>query len=142
MNKDYVFHVNWEDRHKQSYRIGILAQLDEAFYLVIKDERNAKLAYDNGFAGIPGFKAEEVYMSGTKLFDFFERRILEKEATKQCEELARTCGVSMVDSFSVEIISDKLSEKYKRIILEAYELQQRENENKQRDSKQTDPEEK
>ena len=49
MNKDYVFHVNWEDRHKQTYRVGFLAQLDEYFYLIIKDQENAQTAYNNGF---------------------------------------------------------------------------------------------
>ena len=72
---------------------------------------------------IPVF--EEVYVSETKLFDFFERRILAKDSNKQCEELAQTGGVSMVDSFFVEKVPEKLSEKYKKIVLEAYELQKK-----------------
>ena len=68
--------------------------------------------------------AEEVYKSG-ELFDFFRNRILESKRKNPCEELAKTGGVSMIDSFSVEEISEKLSPKYKKIILEAYDLQLR-----------------
>ena len=125
MNKDYVFYINWEDRHKQSYKVGFLARLDESFYLIVKDEKKAKSAYDNGFVGIPGFRPEEVYVSETKMFDFFERRTLTKNSIQQCEELAQTGGFSMVDSFYVEKISEKLCIKYKKVILEAHELQKR-----------------
>lgn len=57
------------------------------------------------------------------MFDFFQSRILENNPSKQCEELSKTGGISMVDSFSVEEISEKLSIKYKKIVLDAYELQ-------------------
>lgn len=124
MNKDYVFHINWEDRHKLSYRVGILAQLDEYFYVIIKDQENAQMAYKNGFIGIPGFKVEEVYRS-QELFDFFKSRVLHKNAQNPCEELVSTGAKSMIDSFSVEKIPDKVIPKYKGIILRAYELQQK-----------------
>ena len=127
MSKDYVFHINWADRHKQPYRVGILAQIDNVFYLILKNEENAKTAYNNGYDGVPGFKSDEVYISEKKLFDFFERRVLENNPEKQCEELSQTGGFSMVDSFSVEKISDKLSERYKKIVLEAYALQLQKN---------------
>lgn len=124
MNKDYIFHVNWEDRYKHSYRVGILAEIDEAFYLAIKNEEDATLAYKSGFIGIPGFKTEEVYKS-QELFDFFKKRILETTKGNESEELAKSKAVSMIDSFSVEKVSEKLSQKYKKIILEAYELQKK-----------------
>lgn len=124
MNKDYIFHINWEDRYKHSYRVGILAEIDEVFYLAIKSEKDAVLAYKSGFIGIPGFKTEEVYRS-SELFDFFKNRILETSKANASEELARSKAVSMTDSFSVEEISKNVSKKYKRIILEAYELQER-----------------
>ena len=89
-----------------------------------KEQEDAVGAYKNGFIGIPGFNAEEVYKSG-ELFDFFRNRILESKRKNPCEELAKTGGVSMIDSFSVEEISEKLSPKYKKIILEAYDLQLR-----------------
>lgn len=127
MSKDYVFHINWADRHKQPYRVGILAQIDNVFYLILKNEETAKTAYSNGYDGLPGFDSDEVYISEKKLFDFFQRRVLENNPEKQCEELAQTRGISMVDSFSVEQISEKLSERYKKIVLEAYALQVQKN---------------
>lgn len=123
MNKDYVFNINWEDEEKQLHRIGFLAQLDGSFYLIIKNEENAKIAYDNGFIGIPGFKLQEVYKS-EELFDFFKNRILQKSNSNPCEELAETGAKSMVDNYSVSQISDKISLKYKKLILAAYDLQE------------------
>lgn len=124
MNKDYVFHINWEDRHKQLYRVGFLAQLDEYFYLIIKDQENAQTAYNSGFIGIPGFKVEEVYRS-QELFDFFKSRILQKTGSNPCEELAETRAKSMIDSYSLEQIPDGVAKKYKAILLDAYELQEK-----------------
>ena len=122
MNKDYIFHINWDDRYKKSHRVGILAQIDELFYLIIRDEKNAEFAYKNGFVGIPGFKTDEVYRS-TDLFDFFKSRILEKNTKNICEELAKSRGISMVDSFSVEEVAKRTIPKYREVILQAYELQ-------------------
>lgn len=124
MNKDYVFHIKWESRHRDQYRVGFLAQLDDYFYLVIKSEENAKNAYNSGFAPIAGFKPEEIYRS-QELFDFFKSRILKKMSSNPCEELERTGAKSMVDSYFLEKVSDKVSNKYKSIILEAYELQEK-----------------
>ena len=123
-NKDYVFHINWEDRHKQSYKVGILAQLDEMFYLVIKDKEKAETAYSKGFIGIPGFRQEEIYRSH-ELFDFFKNRILQKNDQNPCEELAVTKAKSMVDSYWAEKVPDKVTKKYRKIILEAYDLQEK-----------------
>lgn len=123
-NKDYVFHINWEDRYKQLYRVGFLAQLDESYYIVIKNKSDAKGAYDSGFIGVPGFKVEEIYKSD-ELFDFFKSRILQKSNSNPCEELAETGAKSMVDSYSLKKVSDKLSIRYKTIILDAYELQEK-----------------
>lgn len=122
MNKDYIFHINWADRYKASHRVGILAQIDELFYLIIRDEKKAEFAYKNGFVGIPGFKKEEIYKS-SELFDFFKSRILDKKQNNVCEELLRTRGVSMIDSFSVEEILPRMVPKYREVILQAYELQ-------------------
>lgn len=124
MNKDYIFYINWEDRHKQLYRVGFLAQLDQYFYLVMKDKENVKVAYDNGFIGIPGFKPEEVYRS-QELFDFFKSRILQKSDLNPCEELAKTGAKSMIDSYSVEKVTDIAATRYKTILIDAYELQEK-----------------
>lgn len=127
MNRDYVFHVIWEDKNKHPYRVGVLAQLDDFFYFILKDESRSKLAYKNGFAGIPGFKTEEIYRS-QELFDFFKSRVLESSKMEPCEQLLRTRGVSMIDSFSVDGVQETIIPKFKEIILEAYELQTRKNE--------------
>lgn len=125
MNKDYIFHVNWDDRYKNSYRIGFLAELDDYFYLVIRDEKRAERAYRNGFVGIPGLKPEEIYRS-RELFDFFKSRISEGARNKNpSEELAKNRGRSMIDSFSVEPVPERMAKKYKEKILEAYEVQSR-----------------
>ena len=127
MNNDYIFHVNWEDRYKQSYKVGILAQLDNFFYLILKDKNKAETAYKNGFVGISGFKAEEIYRS-RELFDFFQCRIVETNKKYQCKELAESRAVSMTDSFSVDEIPEGSVPKYKEIILKAYELQTKKSE--------------
>lgn len=124
MNKDYVFHIKWESRHKEQYRVGFLAQLDEYFYLIVKGPQNAENAYNSGFAPIAGFKTEEIYRS-QELFDFFKARILRKTSSNPCAELETTRAKSMVDSYSLEKVSDKIVPKYKKIILEAYELQEK-----------------
>lgn len=123
MSKDYVFKINWEDRHKILHNIGILAQINNEFYLVVKAEENAKKAYEMGFRGIPGFKTDEVYKSA-ELFDFFQNRVLKGPNINFCEELKKTGGTSMIDSFSVKGMSDKSSEKYKKTIIETYGLQE------------------
>lgn len=125
MNKDYVFHINWDDRYKNAHRIGFLAELDECFYLIIRDKKRAETAYKNGFAGIPGFRSEEVYRSH-ELFDFFKSRISEGARKKNpSEELAKSRAISMIDSFSVEEVPERATQKYKEIILRTYELQER-----------------
>lgn len=123
-SRDYVFQVNWEDRRKNSYVVGILAQIEEQFYLIFKDKKDIETAYKQGYIGIPGFNTEELYRS-SELFDFFKNRILQTAQANPCEELAKTRGISMVDSFFVDPIPERIVPKYKEIILEAYEIQKR-----------------
>lgn len=120
--KDYIFHVKWADRYKNSYRIGLLAQIDDIYYFIIRSQQRAEIAYEKGFVGIPGFKPEEVYRS-SEMFDFFKSRILQKPNTNACEELAKTKGISMIDSFSVEEAPERVSKKYAELILKTYDLQ-------------------
>jgi len=122
MSKDYIFHLYWEDRFKNPYRVGILAQIDDLYYFIIKGEKRAEVAHKNGFRGIPGFKEDEVYRS-QELFDFFKSRIIETYKKNPCEELAKTGATSMTDSFYVEEASERMVPKYKQIILKTYELQ-------------------
>lgn len=124
MSKDYIFHIKWEDRHKIPHKVGLLAKIDDKYYLMAKDEQQARVAYASGFKGIPGFNPDEIYVSENKLFDFFERRALATNPEEQCKELAETGGTSFVDSFSVEeICGRRIQNKYKKNILDAYDIQ-------------------
>ena len=124
MNKDYVFSINWEDRFKNVHKIGVLAQLDEEFYLIVKDNKKAYKAHENGFDGLPGFKAEKVYKS-QELFDFFKNRVLRTANMNYCEELRKTGAKSMIDSFSVEEMPEEVIKEKKSKILKAYDLQEK-----------------
>lgn len=121
--KDYIFNLNWEDIKKNSIKVGCLAQVDGEYYFVISNERNAETAYENGFIGIPGFKPGEIYKS-QRLFDFFRNRILNKESDDPCAELAGTKGMSRVDSFWLEPVSDVLAARQIETLLQAYEKQE------------------
>lgn len=123
MSKDYVFKINWEDRHKDLHNIGVLAQLNKEFYLVVRAEEDAKKAYEMGFRGIPGFKTDEVYKSD-ELFDFFQNRVMKSSDVEFCEQLEKTGGISMIDSFSVKKMQAKSAEKCKKTIVETYALQE------------------
>lgn len=128
MNKDYVFNVNWEDRHKDTHTIAILAKIKEEYYLVSSDSKHIKRAQKAGYIGIPGFEIGEVYKS-SELFDYFKNRILDKNSNDPCKELAETKGISLIDSFSVdEILEKKDIEKSKQIIKEASKTQEKINE--------------
>lgn len=129
-NRDYVFYLNWDDKDKNTFKVGYLAQIEEEFYFVIRSrekEKTENSAYDKGFIGIPGFRAGEIYKS-KELFDFFKNRILNKYSKTPCKELAETKGKSMIDSFYLEEIEE--FEKQKRLLLEAYEKQEESKKNK------------
>lgn len=133
--KDYVFQVNWEDRNKKSYVVAMLAQLDKEFYLVLKDKKDIETACKQGYIGIPGF-SQSIYKSN-ELFDFFKCRVAKTTQANPCVELIETKGKSMVDSFFVEPIPDRLVPKYKEIIIETYKLQQRKKELEENKSPET-----
>ncbi len=121
-NRDYIFHLDWQDIQKNSFRVGFLAQIEKEFYFILSERKIAESAYNRGFVGIPGFRAGEIYRSA-ELFDFFERRISNKNSENPCEELAKNKGVSMVDSFTLEEVPKKMLPKYRETILKAYEVQ-------------------
>lgn len=130
MNKrDYIFYLNWEDKEKNSFRVGFLAQIKNDFYLVIRDKEktendiNQTSAYDKGFIGIPGFIPGRIYKS-EELFEFFKSRVLDKKSKDPCQELSETKGVSNIDSFYVEEASEFVSDKYAEALLEAYKKQE------------------
>ena len=140
-NKDYVFYMNWEDRLKQNHKVGILAKIEEDYYFFIKNKQRAEAAYRAGFIGVSGFKPERIYRS-KELFDFFKSRIIDKNSEEPCKELSKTKAISMVDSFSVDEIKDDIGNKYKKIILQAYELQEKRNELEQEIKRQNEGENK
>ena len=69
--QDYYFYIVWEDTEKNAYRIGILAQIDNQFYLKMNNSTNTSLAAKRGYIGIPGFQFDKIYKS-SELFDFFK----------------------------------------------------------------------
>lgn len=124
MNNDCIFHMKWEDRFKKAHNIGILAKIEENYYLMIKDKENAKEAYENDFNGVPGFKTNKVYKS-QELFSFFKDRLLKQPNMDWCEELRKTSAKSMTDSFFVEEMPEEEAIKSIAIILEADRLQEK-----------------
>ena len=74
MNKpDQYLYINWEDEHRNLYRIGILARIDDVYYLKTFGKKTdaERDAYSHGYVGLPGFVQGEIYKSTNKLFDFF-----------------------------------------------------------------------
>lgn len=128
-NKNYIFYLNWADKEKNPFRVGFLAQIEKEFYLVIRDKEktendiNETTAYDNGFIGIPGFISGRIYKS-EELFEFFKNRLLDKKSNDPCQELAQTKGISMIDSFYVEEVSEIVLDKYAEALVEAYAKQE------------------
>lgn len=122
--KEYVFYLEWEDAEKESFKVGFLAEINKMFYFVISKKQSAELAYNKGFVGIPGFNPGEIYYS-SELFDFFERRVLDKKGINPCTELAKTQGRSLVDSFYLEEVPMEKSDQYKKLIIDIVEMQQR-----------------
>lgn len=122
-NKEYIFYLNWEDNMKNPRKVGFLAKIENEFYFVISNEKNAEAAYNNGFIGIPAFRSGQIYKS-TELFDFFKNRIQNKKSEDPCAELAKSGGKSMIDSFFVEEVPELLADRQKQALLEAYQKQE------------------
>ena len=131
-DEDYFFYIIWKDDENNKYRIGVLAEIEKMFYLrmhrkgqsVSVDSENKETAYDNGCIGITAFERNKIYRSH-ELFDFFKKRLLDKDSANPCEELREKGAVSMVDSFSVEEMEEERRGKCKEIILEMFELQEK-----------------
>lgn len=130
MNKDYIFNINWEDRHKNIHKIGVLAQLDNQYYLIVENKgkiNEGKIKEENNELGaLPGFRPRKVYKS-LEMFEFFKKRVLRTPDIDYCEELIKTGGKSMTDSFSVEKVSEEEHKEQKAKILETYSLQEKVN---------------
>lgn len=129
-NDDYYFFINWEDNQKNSYRIGILAKIDNTYYLKTygKKANKERDAYSHGYIGIPGFISGKLYKSTNQVFDFFAQRVCISNPTTNkvdfFEELKRTNGKTFTDSFSVEEMPEKYRNSCKNILLELDSLQE------------------
>ena len=127
------FYIIWEDDENNRYKKGVLAQIDKMFYVrmhkrgqsISVEDNKKETAYDNGCIGITGFKRDRVYKA-SRLFEFFEKRLLNKSSADLCKELKEKRAVSMVDSFSIEEMPEELRKDCKEVILEMYEMQEKE----------------
>lgn len=130
-NNNHYLYINWEDDQKNMYRVGILAKIDDVYYLRTytrkpDDERDA---YSHGYIGIPGFIPGELYKSTHQLFDFFKNRVyVESNAEKDTdyfEELKKSQGKTLTDSFSIEEMPENYRAKCKSVILAMDKQKQR-----------------
>lgn len=121
INPDQYLYINWEDEHRNLYRVGILARIDDVYYLKtfgrkLDAERDA---YSHGYVGLPGFIPGEIYKSTNQLFDFFVTRVIGNRAAgiDYMEELKKTEGKLLTDSFSIEEMPEKYFSRCKEMLL-------------------------
>ena len=122
-DKDYVFYICWENSKNKDYKIGLLAKIDDYYYLKINTKEHSSAAYEKGCIGLPGFRDDMVYRS-ENLFDFFQNRIFDKGNEDVCKELVKTQGRSFIDSFFVKEVPHRIKEKSKHILLNMYKNQE------------------
>ena len=121
-NKDKYFYIKWQDSKKQEYKVGILARINDIFYMMChSDQGNENSAYNNGFNGIPSFEVGKLYRSERELFEFFKNRIIVLNEEDPFDKLKENNAKLLTDSFSVEEIPREKAEQYKNIILEMEE---------------------
>lgn len=129
--QDYYLYINWEDSQKNIYRVGILAKINDTYYMRTyerkpNDERDA---YSHGYIGIPGFIPGELYKSTNELFDFFQKRVSAQEQANQnidyYQELLQSEGRTLTDSFSIEKMPESHQKKCKEVLIAMDELKQR-----------------
>lgn len=119
---DYYLYINWEDNQQNVYRIGVLARISNTYYLktYAKKSNYERDAYSHGYIGIPGFIPGRLYTSTNQLFDFFKRRVFAPNGTEHSidflEELKKTNGISLTDSFSIEEMPEKYRQSCKNIL--------------------------
>lgn len=128
--QDYYLYINWEDSQKNVYRIGILARIDDTYYMRTypKKKDDERDAYSHGYIGMPGFIPGRLYKSTNQLFDFFQKRlpvenICETESQDCCKQLLDSEAKVLTDSFSVEQMPEIYQEKCKEVLLKMDKLQ-------------------
>lgn len=72
-----ILELFWDDANKNSYRIAILEQKNNMYFLYI-DELNLKRATKNGCLGISNINFLKSKYISKELFKFFKSRIPEK----------------------------------------------------------------
>lgn len=118
-DKDQFFYVKWQDAKGREYKVGILARINDIFYMMCHSSKNnEKSAYANGFNGIPSFETGKLYRSEIELFDFFKNRVTKKEEEELFDKLRESGAKLPTDSFSIEEIPSNKAEQYKKAILE------------------------
>ena len=45
LEKDYLFHINWEDQSKNFHRVGFLAKISQNYYFVVTNDNQLTSAY-------------------------------------------------------------------------------------------------
>ncbi len=121
-NNDTYFFVNWEDTQKNIYRVGLLARIDNVYYLktISQNQENGRDAYSHGYKGMPAFRPGEIYKSVNGLFDFFVNRVYRNGPISQfdyMEALKKTKGITFTDSFSLEEVPEIRREECKGLLL-------------------------
>ena len=128
INQDQFMYINWEDESKNMYRVGILARIDDVYYLLTsKPKANSERdAYSHGYAGLPGFVQGQMYRSTNELFDFFVNRVVKTKMTSNdyMEELKKNGGRLFTDSFSVEEVPEKQKANCRDTLLRIVELEE------------------
>lgn len=134
-NKDYYFYINWEDDKKNLYRVGILARIEDIYYMKTQQigaekERDAS---SHGYNGIPGFVKGKLYKSERQLFDFFKERIFIEQNSDVdiMEELDKTNGRTLRDSFSLEEMPERLKENCKEVLQQMAQQQEKKDKEEQ-----------
>lgn len=128
-NNDYYFFVNWEDAQKNTYRVGVLARIDNVYFLktIAQNPDNSRDAYSHGYTGMPAFRPGEIYKSVNGLFDFFVNRVYRTGPVSQfdyMEALKKTKGITFTDSFSLEEIPESRIEECKKLLLQLEEIKE------------------
>lgn len=115
--KDYYFKIVWRDGFEKNHNIGILARINDVYYLKGQDiEKNQGTLF---FKGIPPHYDTKLHKS-KDLFPFFKMKVLANGGASTedlCELLEERLGKNHIDSYSVEKIEDEqIKANFKKLI--------------------------
>ena len=135
INKQDILNFKWEDARNISHNIGMLAQDGEDFYVIFKRIKEQSPEYKSGYRGVPGFirfpeklglhRQRKIYKSST-MFDFFVRRLQDKNTQDPMAELLKEGARSAIDSFYLaDDIPEEEKLEYIEEIKRRYKIQER-----------------